>query len=611
MSAGNLWFTLLTCALFMGAVAWISYKKSKNDVGDSDGYFLAGRGLNGTFIAGSLLLTNLSAEQLVGLNGQAYRTNLTNMAWEVTAAIPIIIMALYLLPKYLGGNFTTLPEFLSKRFDEGVRLYTVILFMLGYVFVTSPSMLYSGAIAVLKLFDVPSIFGISYEQSIWVVVWGIGIIGAAYAIFGGLKAVAISDTLNGIGLLVIGTLVPILGFVALGGGNFLDGVKEITTNHSEKLNAIGGPQDSVPFGTIFTGMIIANLFYWASNQYVIQRTLGAQNLAEGQKGVIISGFYKLLIPLFMMVPGVIVFHQYGDSLKSVDLAYPTLIAEVLPTWLSGIFLAVLLGAVFSSFNSLLNSAATMFALDVYKARFNPKVSDKKLIMVSQWFGTFLALVTLFIAPLLMYAPNGLWDLIRKFTGFFNVPIIAIVLIGVLTKYVPAIACKVIIIFHVIAYYMLIWGTEQLFGFKWDINFIYIYAILFAAEIAIMLTFGWMKPRSTPYQFKSRAVVDMVPWKYALSTSILLIALVAMTYIVFSPIGLAYEQAIVSPYFWPAIFGVAAIAAFFMVWSVKFWNRRYSHYVAKQQMNEKEIKRRGNLVPHGVRPSFIKNSSKQV
>src|SRR5699024_4190850 len=143
--------------------------------------------------------------------------------------------------------------------------------------VTIPSVLYSGSIAVLQLFDVPSLLGITFEQAIWVVVWIIGIIGACYAIFGGLKAVAISDTLNGIGLLIVGILVPILGFIALGDGRLLNGMKIMATNAPEKLNAIGSSTDAVPVGTIFTGMIFMNLFYWGTNQYVIQRTLGAQS----------------------------------------------------------------------------------------------------------------------------------------------------------------------------------------------------------------------------------------------------------------------------------------------------------------------------------------------
>jgi solute:Na+ symporter, SSS family len=576
----GLTFTIISCLFFMGLVAWISYIKTKGSVNDSDGYFLAGRGLTGTFIAGSLLLTNLSAEQLVGLNGQAFRANLSNMAWEVTAAFAIIIMALYLLPKYLGRSFTTLPEFLSQRYDEGVRKYTVLLFMLGYVFVTIPSMLYSGALAVLKLFDVPALLGISYTQSVWVVIWVIGIIGAIYAIFGGLKAVAVSDTLNGIGLLIIGILVPILGFFALGDGNFVGGMKEIATSSPEKLNSIGSSEDSVPFSTIFTGMIFANLFYWATNQYVIQRTLGAKNLAEGQKGVIFSGFYKLLVPFMMMIPGVIAFHLYGDSLRTVDLAYPTLIANILPNYLTGFFLAVLLGAVLSSFNSLLNSAATLFALDVYKPHFNQSANDQQLISVSKKFGILLAVISMTISPMLMNATEGLWDLIRRFTGFFNIPIVVILLVGVLSKRIPSVAAKTVIIFHVITYYMLVWGTNQLFGFGLGINFIHIYGILFTIEVLMMIVIGKWKPLEKAYHYQADSKVAMTPWKYALPMSIILLASVAVVYVIFSPIGLAYSGGVVSVVFWPIISGIIVAAGILIMTALKHWNKKYAGYLEK-------------------------------
>lgn len=587
MNPSSLWFTLISCLFFMGLVAWIAYRQTRKQVDDSAGYFLAGRGLTGGFIAGSLLLTNLSAEQLIGLNGQAYRANLSNMAWEVTAPIAIVIMALYLLPKYLGGSVTTLPEFLSKRFDKTVRLYVVILFMLGYIFVTIPSMLYSGALAVLRLFDIPGLLGISFTQSVWLVVWVVGLIGAAYAIFGGLRAVAVSDTLNGIGLLIIGLLVPILGFFALGEGNLLDGMREMTTSQPEKLNAIGGPEDDVPVGSIFTGMIIANLFYWASNQYVIQRTLGANSLKEGQKGVLFSGFYKLLVPFLMMIPGIIAFHLYGDNLANVDLAYPTLISDILPAYLSGFFLAVLLGAVLSSFNSLLNSAATMFALDIYKPRAKHEVSDEKLIRVSKIFGTIIAFITFFISPFLMNAPTGLWNLIRQFTGFFNIPIITIVLAAVLSKRLPAIAAKVVIIFHVLAYYLLVWGMEQLFGIPVTINFIHIYGILFAIEVLIMAVFRYWKPLKEPYIFQKDPKVDMVPWKFALPVTVVLLATMVAVYLLFSPIGLAYQDGVVSPVFWYVLAGLIALTALLFFVASKIWTSKYAGYIKQDALAKEE------------------------
>ena len=578
MTIQQVLYILITGAFFMGLVAYVSYRMTRGKVDSADDYFLAGRGLTGVFIAGSLLLTNLSAEQLIGLNGQSFAGNMSAMAWEVTAGIAAIIMALFLLPRFLGIGISTIPEFLSQRYDEDVRRLTVLLFLLGYMCVTIPSMLYSGGLAVLQLFDVPALLGISFEQSLWLVVWFIGIIGAIYAIFGGLRAVAVSDTLNGIGLIIIGFLVPILGFIALGDGNLVDGMKTIATTNPEKLNAIGGSNDSVPFLSIFTGMIFANLFYWALNQYVIQRALGAKNLAEGQKGVLFTGYLKLLVPIFMLLPGIIAYHLY-DNVEKADLAYPSLIADLLPTWLMGFFLAVLLGAVFSSFNSLLNSIATLFVLDIYKPKFKPNATDQDLIRVSKWFGTFVALVSFFVAPNLMYAPDGLWDLIRRFTGFFNIPILVIVLIGMLVKRVPARAAKVVIVFHVFAYYFLVWGTKQWFGFDLGINFIHIYGILFVIETGIMLLFATLQPMRTHHPIR----IDLgrvKPWRHAISTSIVLVASMIFVYLVFSPIGLAYATGIVSPWFWPSTIVLLLVTSGLVVISYRVWLPRYETYLTR-------------------------------
>ncbi|MEO1203855.1 MAG: solute:sodium symporter family transporter, partial [Pseudomonadota bacterium] len=400
MVADNLILTLASCAFFMALVAYVSWRKTRGEVDTKDGYFLAGRGLTGVFIAGSMLLTNLSAEQLIGLNGSAYGFNLSSMAWEVTAAFATICMALIFLPRYLAGAFTTLPEFLNNRFDDGVRRMSVILFMVGYGLVTIPSVLYSGSIAVLLLFDVPSLLDVSYPQALVITIVAIGSVGAVYAIFGGLKAVAVSDTLNGVGLLIIGILVPILGLVALGDGSAAKGLATITSEHTHKLNAIGGPEDPTPFGTLFTGMIFANLFYWCTNQYVIQRTLGAKDLAEGQKGVLFSGFFKIMVPFMMMVPGVIAYHLYGEGLTSIDQAYPKLISDYLPAYLGGFFLAVLLGAVFSSFNSLLNSAATLFTLDIYAPLKKTPMGDSEMVRVAKYASIIIALFSFLVAPLL-------------------------------------------------------------------------------------------------------------------------------------------------------------------------------------------------------------------
>ena len=522
----------LTCALFMGGVAWFSYKKARATTSDSEGYFLAGRGLSAPFIAGSLLLTNLSAEQLIGLNGSAYGFNMSAMGWEVTAAVATIAMAFFFLPRYLAGGFTTLPQFLADRYDDDVRRLSVILFLLGYGLVTIPSVLYAGSVAVLKLFDIPEFLGLSYGSSLVLTVIVIGSVGALYAVLGGLKAVAVSDTLNGLGLLIVGIAVPLLGLHLLG-GDIASGVHIVTSTDVDKLNAIGDQDDPTPFGTLFTGMVFANLFYWCSNQYVIQRTLAAKSFSEGQKGVLLSGYFKVLVPFLMMVPGVIAYHLYGSGLDSIDLAYPQLVKDTLPTWALGFFLAVLLGAVFSSFNSLINSSATMLTLDVIQPLARQPIEDARLVSIAKISSIGIAAVSLGIAPLLQFAPEGLWQIIRIFSGFYNIPIIAVVLVGMLTTRVPALAVKVAIGFHLVAYALL----QFVFKDVVNIHFLHLYAILFASEVAILLLIGHLRPAQARSTTRS-APVDMTPWVFAKACSFSLFSCVVLLYMIFSPLGLA-------------------------------------------------------------------------
>ena len=529
----------------MALVAYISYRRTVGEVSTQDGYFLAGRGLSSVFIAGSLLLTNLSAAQLIGLNGSAYGYNLSSMGWEVTAAFSTVAMAFIFLPRYLAGAFTTLPQFLSDRFDEGLRRMTVVLFMVGYGLVTIPGVLYSGSIAVLQLFDVPSLISVTYSQGLVITIIIVGSIGAMYAIFGGLRAVAVSDTLNGIGLLIIGILVPILGLSALGDGSVSAGVQIITSSETDKLNAIGSSNDPTPFGTLFTGMIFANLFYWCTNQYVIQRTLAAKNLAEGQKGVLFSGFFKVLVPFLMMIPGVIAFHLYGSGMESIDLAYPALIRDVLPKYMAGFFLAVLLGAVFSSFNSLINSAATLFCLDIYSPWKNGSVSEVEMVRVAKVASVLIAIFSFIVAPLLQYAPEGLWQVMRIFTGFYNIPVIAIVVVGLFTRHVPALGPKIVIFFHIIAYALL----QFILNDYVNIHFIHLYAILFFLEVGIMLLIGYLFPRETLWVFRKKDLVDLTPWKYAFPCAVSLLSCVVGVYLLFSPIGLVDG---ISNYFAPLV-----------------------------------------------------------
>src|SRR6056300_441016 len=208
--------------LLVAVIAYFATRKTNEQ--SSDGYFLGGRSLTAGVIAGSLLLTNLSTEQIVGLNGSAYESGLSVMAWETLAAIAMVVTAIFLLPRYLKGGLTTVPQFLATRFDIQTKTITSVLFLTGYVVVLLPVILYSGSVAISGMFNVPTMLNVSNSTAIVICIWGIGIIGSIYAIFGGLKAVAVSDSINAIGLLIGGLLIPIFGLMAIGDGNALDGL---------------------------------------------------------------------------------------------------------------------------------------------------------------------------------------------------------------------------------------------------------------------------------------------------------------------------------------------------------------------------------------------------
>lgn len=561
--------TVVSFIFFTALVAVISWWKTKEEKLDTaDGYFLAGRGLSGIVIAGSMLLTNISAEQIVGLSGQAYMKNITGMAWESTAAMATVMLAVFFLPYYLKRGFTTMPQFLEERYDAATRKIISLLLLTGYVLISTPAALYAGAVAFNQVFDLESMLGVSYVQSIWILVWVIGIIGSIYAVFGGLKAVAVSDTINGIGLVVGGLAVPFFGLLYLGKGSIGAALTQIATTHTDKINAIGGPTDPIPFGTIFTGMIFANMFYWCTNQVLIQRTLGAENLKEGQKGVLLSGFMKILIPVIVSLPGVIAFHIFGGEANLGDAAYPKLVATVLPKYLVGFYSAVIFGAVLSTYNSLLNSAATLFCFDVYKPMFAPDITDEKLIRVAKIVGTFLALFSMFVAPFTMYAQGGLFEVMRRFTGFFNIPTICIVLVGLFSKKTTALSAKVVIFTHLILY------TVLIFIIKIKLNYVHVMGLLFVFEVILMNIISKVKPAEKDYEEpESEPHVDMKPWEKLPLVSTLLMGLLVFVYIFLSPIGVVSDVKeagdIVGPNFKFAMIGLLVfMGAFYKFMTVK-------------------------------------------
>lgn len=511
--------------LLVAIIAWWSSRKT--DEKSSDGYFLAGRSLTGPVIAGSLLLTNLSTEQIVGMNGASFRDGLPIMAYEVIAAIAMVFTAFVLLPKYLKSGIATIPQFLQNRYGKSTKTIVSLLFLLGYAISMLPTVLYSGALAINTMFDIPETLGMEPEPALWVTVWAIGIIGSIYAIFGGLKAVAVSDSINAIGLIVGGSLIPIFGLMKIGDGNVFTGLKTLTTALPEKFDIIGGPDSDVPFWTLFTGMIIVNFYYWGTNQAIIQRALGAKNLKEGQKGLLLAAFIKILGPFIVVLPGIIAFYIFKGDLANADEAYPMVVKAVLPLAFIGFFAAVLFGAILSSFNSALNSSVTLFGLDFYKEYINKGATEKQTVNAGKIFGIVLALFSMAIAPLLYGVEGGIFTYLQELNGTHSVPILAIVIVGIFSKRVSGKAANIAILFSVVTYLL------TLYVIKPDISFLHVMGILFVLTILIMFVVSKFFPRETDYVQEYTGQVDIANWKYLKPVGYVIVAMVIGLYVYLS------------------------------------------------------------------------------
>ncbi len=525
---------LITFVLFTGLVGLLTWLLTrKADHSTSQGYFLAGRSLTFPVIAGSLLLTNLSTEQMVGLNGAAFVDGLSVMAWEVVAVLALVVMALFFLPRFLKSGIATLPQYLGVRFDAQTGAITNMIFLVAYAVILLPIILYTGATGLSGILNVPSLTGIeSQAVNLWLMVWLVGIIGSVYALFGGLRVVAVSDTLNGIGLLVGGFLVVYFGLQMVSDQNGVwAGFQVLKEAHPEKMDSIGREGQSVPFATLFTGVALLNLFYWCTNQQIIQRTLGASSLAEGQKGVFLTAGLKLLGPLYLVLPGIIAYHLFAaDGIRS-DHAYGMLVNHVLPAGLVGFFAAVMVGAILSSFNSALNSTCTLFSLGVYQTVINPEATDEQVVRSGRVFGWILAVAAMTIAPLLA-GVGGIFAYLQKMNGLYFIPIFAVVVIGFVTKKVPAIAAKVglVVGFVVIAIGYFIPPFDRWVEAMNEFHFL---GAVFAVLCVTMLVIGWVKPRSDDFVQVDVKAVDMTPWKGRYPVSIGLVVVVLGIYVGFA------------------------------------------------------------------------------
>lgn len=422
-------------------------------------YFLAGGGLSWMFVAGSITLTNLSTDQLVGMNGN----QMALLAWwEFAAVIGLIILAKVFLPVYYKYNCTTTTELLEKRYNnKHIRAVIGALFFLGNALIYMPAVIYSGSLFMQTMFNV--------DIPLMTIAIAFASLGAVYAIFGGLRAVAVSDTYSGVLLLSMAVLVVFLSL------NAID--YDFTGIPAERLTLIGDNDSPIPWHTLLTGMIFIQMYYWGTNQTITQRAMAAPNIKEAQKGVFAAaGIRLLIVPAIIVLPGIISFKLYGDI---GDLAYGRIVGDVMPIWLTGVFAAAMAAAVLSTYNSLLNSATALYVCDIHEAYFNKKPNVAKLSGVVT---ALLTLFTLILVPIYQQA-DSIINLLQQLNGLLSMPILSIFVVGLLFRSVDARAGIAAVIFGVTFYALLTFDFSPI---KSSWHYIHIMPITLFSCIAVAL-----------------------------------------------------------------------------------------------------------------------------
>jgi len=472
-------------------IAFMTYMhckgKGHSTTNQTKEYFLAGGGLAWYFVAGSITLTNLSTDQLVGMNGN----QMALLAlWEFSAVIGLIVLAKVFLPIYYRFNCTTTTELLEIRYgNPHIRAVISMLFFFGSALIFCPAVIYSGSLFMQKMFNIDSqMVAVSIDGSEFVIDMMLiyistvfAIVGAMYAIFGGLRAVAVSDTYSGVILLIMALVVVVLALNAIDFS--FEGIP------AERLTLIGDDESPIPWHTLLTGMIFIQMFYWGTNQVITQRAMAAPNIKEAQKGVFAAaGIRLLIVPAIIVIPGIVSYKLYGDI---GDAAYGTIVGDLLPHYLSGVFAAAMAAAVLTTFNSNLNSATALYVCDVHQAYFNKTPNVQKLSGIVTAIMTLLAL-----ALVVVYAQaDSIINLIQQLYGLLSMPILSVFILGLAFKNVHATAGLFSVIFGVILYFLLSFnvvpqGIQDSLSFIYDLHYIHLMFITLFSCITLALLLNW-------------------------------------------------------------------------------------------------------------------------
>ena len=487
--------------MVMGTFAWIDYvifiayaalilfvalfvsRTKRGCRKDSQDYFLASKSLAWWAIGASVIASNISAEQFIGMSGSGFAIGLGIASYEFVAAASLIVVAVVFLPIYLRANIYTMPQFLEMRYDKRVKTLMAFFWLLVFVFVNLTSILYLGALALNKIMEV---------DMMWSIV-GLALFAGIYSIYGGLKAVALTDLIQVVFLIGGGLLTT---YVALdyysGGAGAVAGFEKLVHTVPQKFDMILDKDDPnykyLPgLGVILGGMWVSALYYFGCNQYIIQRALAARSVAQAQLGLVFAGLLKIVLPLIVVVPGIVAY-ALDAPLEKPDQAYPWLMHNFIPAGVKGLAFAALVAAIVSSLASMVNSISTIFTMDIYKEYISPRATENRLVAVGRGVGMLSLVVAVAVAPLLGNLDQA-FQFIQEFTGFVSPGALAIFLVGFFWKRANARGALAAAV-----------GTFVCSLLMWlflpEVSFLDRMGYVFLACVLLMVAFGW-KSKADP------------------------------------------------------------------------------------------------------------------
>jgi SSS family solute:Na+ symporter len=494
---------------FYGTVLTVSLVKSRGRT-DAAGYFLGGRALPWWLIGVSIVAANISTEQFVGMAGQAAGdVGLAVSAWQLTGIVGIVITAFTFLPRFLRAGIYTMPEYLEYRYSAATRALMSVLTVVVYVLVTTAAVLYSGATTL------STVFGLRLDAGVVL----IAALAVLYTTWGGLLAAVWADLLQGTALLVGGLLTLAIGLYAVGGvGPFL------AANADRLHMLLPSTHPELPWTVLAGGIWIPIFYYCGLNQFIVQRALGAESLRQAQLGVVFAAALWLLVPFGIVMPGLVAHQLYGSTLATPDQAYPTLVRELVPSGVRGFLFAALAGAVISTLASVLNSASTIFTMDLYRRHLRPAAADESLVRVGR--STTVAFLAFGCVVALSPLPRGgVFAFIQEFQGYISPGILAAFLVGFVLPKAPASAGLAALAASAPVYGALQW--------QWgEVPYLHRMLVTFVLLVALMAAITVAAPLDEPRRFPERAGLDMRTSPPAKAAGIAVIGAVVLFFLYF-------------------------------------------------------------------------------